>query len=87
MIDIPGLAPVFGGAALSDLVPGNIKDTILGDGVLDWWDAPMPSAVITVDINGAGFIKQVLKKDVYYIGGADTASPGLPERLLLHRHS
>jgi hypothetical protein len=28
----------------------------------------MPSAIAWVDINGAGFIKQVLKKDVYYIG-------------------
>ncbi|MCA9820960.1 MAG: hypothetical protein KC470_00030, partial [Dehalococcoidia bacterium] len=78
MIDIPGLAPVFGGAALSDLDPGNIKDTILGDGVLDWWDAPMPPAPVTVDINGAGFIKQVRKQDVYYIGGANATGQIFP---------
>ena len=78
MIDIPGLAPVFGGAALSDLDPGNIKDTILGDGVLDWWDAPMPPAPVTIDINGAGFIKQVRKQDVYYIGGANAAGQIFP---------
>lgn len=68
LIDIQGRAPLNGGAALSNWDPDNIRDTRLGDNRLDWWDAPMPSTPITVDIRGAGFIKEVIKSDVYYIG-------------------
>jgi len=78
-LDIPGLAAAgFGSAALSDLYPGNVRDTRLGDLALDWWDAPMPPAVVVVDIRGAGFIKQVLKQDVYYIGTANAAGQVYP---------
>jgi hypothetical protein len=75
LLDIPGLAGAGrGGAALSDFDPGNIRDTMHGDLVLDWYDAPMPPTPVWVDINGAGFIKQVLKQDVYYLGTANSAA-------------
>ncbi|MEO6042819.1 MAG: hypothetical protein ABIQ47_02705, partial [Tepidiformaceae bacterium] len=65
------LAALGQSAALSNFQPGNIRDTIFKDGDVDWWDAPMPPALVTVDIRGTGFIKQVLKQDVYYNGTAN----------------
>jgi hypothetical protein len=38
----------------------------------------MPSAVITVDDNGAGFIKQVYKDTVYYIGTPNSSAQVFP---------
>jgi hypothetical protein len=70
-IDIPGLwAQGFGGAALSNLTDfiGRIRDTTLGDGDVDWFDAPMPSTHVSVAIRGTGFLKEVLKDEVYYLG-------------------
>ncbi len=68
-IDIIGLAANgLGGAALSDIDPNNIRDAALGDGDVDWWDAPMPVAPVSVAIRGTGFIKEVLKDEVYYLG-------------------
>jgi hypothetical protein len=64
LLDFPG----DGSAALSDIDPNNVRETILQDGDIDYWDAPMPPANISVAIRGAGFIKQVLKQDVYYVG-------------------
>ena len=54
--------------ALSNWDWNNVRDTIFKDGDVDMWDAPMPPALITVDIRGTGFIKQVIKSDVYYLG-------------------
>ncbi|MEO8541501.1 MAG: hypothetical protein ABI577_17290, partial [bacterium] len=62
------LAALGQSAALSNFVPGLVRDTIFKDGDVDMWDAPMPPALVTVDIRGTGFIKQVLKQDVYYNG-------------------
>ena len=70
LVDIPGFTGNTGiGAALSNLgTAAQTRDTTQGDGVVDWWDAPMPPANISVAIRGTGFIKQVIKSDVYYIG-------------------
>jgi hypothetical protein len=68
LIDLPGFNT---GAAPSNLVPGAIRDTTFKDFDVDKWDAPMPQAPVSVKIRGAGFIKQVLKQDVYYIGTAN----------------
>ncbi|MGE3073109.1 MAG: hypothetical protein AB7N24_03210 [Dehalococcoidia bacterium] len=74
-IDIIGLASQgLGGAALSDFDPNNIRDAALDDGDVDWWDAPMPVAPVSVAIRGTGFIKQVLKQDVYYNGAASSTN-------------
>ena len=84
LIDIPGLAVNNGGiagAALSNIAgTGNsaTRDTVLGDGTIDWWDAPMPPANISVSIRGAGFIKQVIKSDVYYLGAANSTAQTYP---------
>ncbi|MBA4181586.1 MAG: hypothetical protein C0506_13430 [Anaerolinea sp.] len=61
-------------AALSNWDDNNVRDTIYKDGDVDWWDAPMPPAMVTVDIRGTGFIKQVLKDDVYYLGTANSTA-------------
>ncbi|GMV85728.1 MAG: hypothetical protein AMXMBFR80_15830 [Dehalococcoidia bacterium] len=74
LLDIVGLAPTFGGAALSDSDPNNIRDTAVRDLDVNMWDAPMPPAMVSVAIRGTGFIKQVLKEDVYYLGTPNTAS-------------
>jgi hypothetical protein len=72
-VDIVGLAAQgLGGAALSDFDPDNIRDAALDDGDVDWWDAPMPVAPVSVSIRGTGFIKQVIKHDVYYLGAASS---------------
>ncbi|MFN8508735.1 MAG: IPT/TIG domain-containing protein, partial [Dehalococcoidia bacterium] len=62
---------VSGGAAPSN-VPGAsaTRDTALGDGDINWWDAPMPPALVSVKIRGSGYLKQVRKQDVYYGGTA-----------------
>ncbi|MGE0601140.1 MAG: hypothetical protein AB7J35_17700 [Dehalococcoidia bacterium] len=74
-VDIIGLASQgLGGAALSDFDPNNIRDAALDDGDVDWWDAPMPVAPVSVAIRGTGFIKQVLKQDVYYNGAASSTN-------------
>lgn len=75
LLDIVGFAADgFGGAALSDWDPNNIRDTAKDDGDVDMWDAPMPPAPVSVAIRGTGFIKQVLKADVYYLGTANTSA-------------
>ena len=73
-MDIPGLAPLYGGAALSNYAPGNIRDTIIQDGDVNMWDAPMPPAMVSVAIRGTGFIKAVYKEDIYYSGTPNTAA-------------
>ncbi|MCC6959463.1 MAG: hypothetical protein IT301_06415, partial [Dehalococcoidia bacterium] len=73
-LDIVGFAADGkGGAALSDWVPGSIRDAAKDDGDVDMWDAPMPPAMVSVAIRGTGFIKEVHKHDVYYLGTPDTA--------------
>jgi hypothetical protein len=78
LIDIPGLAGAgFGGAAASNLAAGtsHIRDTAYPDGDVDMWDAPMPPAVVSVAIRGTGFLREVFKDEVYYLGtpnGAQT---------------
>jgi len=73
-VDIIGFAAEgLGGAALSDWDPNNIRDTTKDDGDVDMWDAPMPPAPASVAIRGTGFIKQVLKHDVYYLGAASAS--------------
>ncbi|MDZ7727500.1 MAG: hypothetical protein U5Q44_04500 [Dehalococcoidia bacterium] len=61
-----GVAPYLGQVGYDD--EPDFRDTSLGDGQVDWWDAPMPVADVQFDINGSGFLKEVLKKDVYYTG-------------------
>lgn len=69
LLDFPGP----GSAALSDTDPNNVRETIVRDGAIDMWDAPMPPALLAVDIRGAGFIKAVYKDEVYYTGTANSA--------------
>jgi hypothetical protein len=74
-IDIVGLAAQgFGGAALSNFVVGSIRDTALDDGDVDWFDAPMPSTHVSVALRGTGFLKEVLKDEVYYLGTPNNAA-------------
>jgi hypothetical protein len=81
LIDIPGFAAnnggVAGGALSNEGLSVYTRDTTQGDGVIDWWDAPMPPANISVALRGTGFLKQVIKSDVYYIGTPNTAAVGL----------
>jgi len=59
------------------------RDTILADGDVDWWDAPMPPAPVTVSIRGTGFLKQVQKSDVYYNGTANAVGQNYPDPFYL----
>lgn len=79
LLDIKGLfAEGKGGAALSNWDPGNIRDTSLGDGDVDMWDAPMPPAPVSVQIRGTGFIKQVIKDEIYYVGTPNSTAQVYP---------
>jgi hypothetical protein len=60
------------------VAPGLIRDTTFPDGDVDMWDAPMPQAPVSVKIRGAGFIKEVLKQDVYYLGNANSTAQTYP---------
>ncbi|MBI2767468.1 MAG: hypothetical protein HYX53_16355 [Chloroflexi bacterium] len=66
------------GAALanspSDGSTSFTRDTMLRDGDVDMWDAPMPETPVSVKIRGTGFIKQVLKQSVYYLGTPNVAA-------------
>jgi len=55
-----------GGAAVANRLT-LVRNTILLDLDVDWWDTPMPPALVTADIRGSGFIKQVRKQDVYWV--------------------
>ncbi|MFN8508026.1 MAG: hypothetical protein U0547_10745 [Dehalococcoidia bacterium] len=59
----PSFSP---GAALSNFYL--VRDTAWRDGDVDRWDAPMPPAMLSVKMRGTGFIKEVFKYDVYYVG-------------------
>lgn len=61
-------------AALSNWDSNNVRKTMWPDSDVDMWDAPMPPSMLTVSIRGAGFIKQVLKQDVYFKGTANSTS-------------
>jgi len=61
-----------------DPARGMMDQTVVPDGNLDWWDAPMPPAKIIFQIQKstatppdttatAGFFKSALKTDIYYI--------------------
>ena len=66
-LDLPG--PISAAISPSPLFsPGQ---TIFKDGDVDWWDAPMPPALVNVRLRGTGLLKQVLKEDVYYAGSPD----------------
>ena len=80
LVDIPGFTgSTGGGAAISNLgTASQTRDTTQGDGTVDWWDAPMPPANISVAIRGTGFIKQVIKSDVYYLGTPNSTAQIYP---------
>jgi hypothetical protein len=73
-LDIVGLsADGFGSNAPYHVSPW-YRDTAWKDGDVDMWDAPMPPAPVSVAIRGTGFIKQVIKSDVYYLGTPNVAA-------------
>jgi hypothetical protein len=44
------------------------QKTVVPNGLLDSWDAPMPPAKVTFEItNGVGFFKDAMKTDIYYV--------------------
>jgi len=56
--------------------------TVVPDGYLDWWDAPMPPAKVIYQIQDAGadpnsnemgYFKAVNKTDIYYVWATNTA--------------
>ena len=74
-LDIVGLAQDgFGGTAPTSWATANVRDTAWKDFDVDWWDAPMPPALVSVALRGTGFIKAVSKDDVYYLGTPNTPS-------------
>lgn len=74
-LDIVGLSQDgFGTTAPTSLAPFTVRDTAWRDGDVDWWDAPMPPALVSVALRGTGFIKEVLKDEVYYLGTPNTAA-------------
>jgi hypothetical protein len=57
-----------------DPLRSNMDNTVVPDGVLNWWDAPMPPAKIIFQIQAntdasakAGYFKAAAKTDIYYI--------------------
>jgi len=46
-----------------------MMQTVVPNGNLDWWDAPMPAAKIIYEIrSGPGYFKNAVKSDIYYTG-------------------
>jgi hypothetical protein len=54
-----------------DIPDGNgwgSRDTIVSDGILNWFDCPMPPAKVTFEIlSGPGYFKAADKWDIYYM--------------------
>jgi len=50
-------------------------NTVVPNGLIDVWDAPMPPAKVIFQVTGAGYLKETNKKGVYYIGSGTTADP------------
>jgi hypothetical protein len=74
-LDIVGLSKDgFGTTAPTSWATANVRDTAWKDFDVDWWDAPMPPAMVSVALRGTGFIKEVLKDEVYYLGTPNTPS-------------
>ncbi|QFG03093.1 hypothetical protein [Tepidiforma bonchosmolovskayae] len=74
-LDIVGLAKDgFGGTAPTSWATASVRDTAWKDFDVDWWDAPMPPALVSVAVRGTGFIKAVYKDEVYYLGTPNTPS-------------
>jgi hypothetical protein len=72
-LDIVGLSAAGFGTLAPYTGTPFVRDTAWADGDVDMWDAPMPPALVSVAIRGTGFIKQVVKSDVYYLGTPNTA--------------
>jgi hypothetical protein len=68
--------PALKGVVWADpTVPGGLRKTIVPNGELNWWDAPMPPAKIMFSIiKGPGFFKEADKADIYYQGYGATQS-------------
>ncbi len=78
-LDIVGLsADGFGTTAPTSLAGYTVRDTAWKDGDVDWWDAPMPPALVSVALRGTGFIKEVFKDEVYYLGTPNSTSQVYP---------
>ncbi|MEJ5171935.1 MAG: hypothetical protein WHU10_13190, partial [Fimbriimonadales bacterium] len=85
-LDIVGLSGAgFGTTAPTsyDVIEGTsavfpVRDTAWRDFDVDWWDAPMPPAPVSIALRGTGFIKEVLKDEVYYLGTPNTSSQVYP---------
>ncbi|PFG73493.1 hypothetical protein [Tepidiforma thermophila] len=72
-LDIVGLSKDgFGTTAPTSLSGFTVRDTAWKDFDVDWWDAPMPPAILSVGLRGTGFIKAVFKDEVYYLGTPNT---------------
>jgi hypothetical protein len=62
------LYPADGGASANCLTGGltyNCRETVLPDGIIDAWDAPMPPALVRFLLTGSGFLTGADKADVY----------------------
>jgi hypothetical protein len=78
-LDIVGLTSLgFGTTAPTTLAPYTVRDTAWRDFDVDWWDAPMPPAPVSIALRGTGFIKEVYKDEVYYLGTPNSDSQIFP---------
>ncbi len=50
------------------LVNSTFRETVLPDGDVDIWDAPMPPALVRLQLSGAGFIRPADKNSTYPVG-------------------
>jgi hypothetical protein len=87
--ELVALAPVIGPYNSLDNygpyieVPKLGWKTILDNGMLEWWDCPMPPAKIIFEIDaGPGFLKEVNKGHVYYHLMDLDANPPSPDSIL-----
>jgi len=74
--DVNRVGPFTPGQETMYLDGWSTSNTVVPDGVIDPWDAPMPPAKIILSIvNGPGFFKEALKSDIYYLEEGGYTNP------------
>jgi hypothetical protein len=80
-------------AALSNAFPTLPRNTIVRDWDVDWWDAPMPAAVVSVDLRfrlpeAGPQVRRLLDRSREWpLGLRAPGRPGLHQSVLLEQHS
>jgi len=61
-------------SVVSSLLPDNLRNTVVPDTTIDWYDCPMPQALVTFDVDDTEVLNELDKGDVF-VDGTDYTAP------------